>query len=270
MTTVRRPVLGAPDGAAGAALLLPGLRLRPQTFWLVAGPPGAGKTSFLVRLGAEAVEQGVPAVLVAYEPTEGEVRARLRGLARARLGGPHGEVAEEAVRAMLGRWLGFGVLAADPAVDTVSLVREALTTDGGLRPGRPALVLVDYLGLVPVFGGEGGLLAPTVRAGEAAAALRQLCRQTGWTVVAAAALRREEWTEGRRELFGVFGDERVVYEADGVLLLEPGSARPCGCRPVRVHRLKDRWGPTGVETWTFWGERTVLGPDLALCGEAAP
>jgi hypothetical protein len=57
-------------------------------------------------------------------------------------------------------------------------------------------------------------------------------------------------------LSALWGDERVAYEADRVLLIQRnGLIKKCGCVGLDVHTLKNRTGPAHTWQLTFWGAR---------------
>ena len=103
------------------------------------------------------------------------------------------------------------------------------------------MLAVDYLNRVPVVGLT-GMLGEEGRSGEAAAALRALARHHGWAVIAAAALKSENFKDGD-DLSALLGDERVPYEADRVLLVQRSEeVWDCGCAPSgSAHAQRPHW-----------------------------
>lgn len=252
MSPLVRPVL---DGAPPRpwSLRLGGLLFGPGTLTLVAGMPGAGKTSWLLLMALEALEQGVPAAYLSYEPSPDELRERLYPMAAARQNGPHGPARD----GLPGAWALLAVLYADDRRDTLWLAERELLRI--LRPQAPAFLAVDYLQRVPAYDPAGsGPLPPDQRPGQAAAELRRLAVRHGWAVCAAAALRAGASPDRTPEPFDLLGSERAAYEADRVVVLVPGPAAPCGCREVGLFVVKDRRGPVRVERRWFWGERFYL------------
>jgi len=257
-----------------------GLPFWPGGLTLLAAAPGVGKTSWMLRMVAEAAALGFPAALGCYEHTAEELKYRLRMQAEAATAGAHGaehslsQADNEAVEKYLAASSETVLLPLSDAEDTIRAIEETLTQDYGF-PGRgPALLAVDYLQRVPVVGLT-GLLSEEQRGGEAAAMLRGLARRRGWAVIAAAAIRGSAFnanidefdpstSSGQRPsatlragLSALVGDERAGYEPDRVLLLSRNGASHhlCGCVDLDIHTLKDRTGPVRRWQMMFWGER---------------
>ncbi len=215
---LRRP---APSGPGGLTLL--------------AAAPGIGKTSWLLRMLFRAATSGVPAALGCYEHTPEELKFRLTMQAEALVGGAHGGADFAQVEGKLAGASETVLLSLSDQHDTVRALEDTLLLDYGFPRKGPALVAVDYLSRIPVVGLT-GMLPEAQKGGEAAAALRDLSRQHGWAIIAAAALRSETFDEGE-ELSALLGDERVPYVADprpaGKESRE--SARLRLCNPVRSY-----------------------------------
>jgi hypothetical protein len=228
-------------------------------FWqggltLLSAAPGIGKTSWLLRMLTEAVAAGIPAAIGCYEHTPEELKFRLRMQAEGLVAGAHGRAALEQVEARLAAASETVLLSLSDQHDTVRALEDTLILDYGFPRKGLALLAVDYLSRIPVVGLT-GMLPEEQKGGEAATALRELSRQHGWAVIAAAALRSEEFNAGD-ELSALLGDERVPYVADRVLLVQRAEkVRACGCVGLTVHTLKDRTGPARSFKMQFWGER---------------
>lgn len=240
-----------------------GLPFWPGGLTLLAAAPGVGKTSWLLRMVQEAAGSDMPAAIGCYEHTAEELRFRLRRQAEAAVAGAHGKAAPREVEAYLARGSQAVLMPLSDQDDSARAVEEALLLDYGFPAQGAALLAVDYLQRMPVFG-LAGSLPEERRGGEAAAVLRGLARRRGWAVVAACALRSEGYS-GTGALADLLGDERVAYEADRVLFLgRDGPRRACGCAAVSVRTLKDRTGPERSFGIELWGERFYP----ALDGEA--
>lgn len=231
-------------------------------FWrggltLVAAAPGVGKTSWMLRMVAEAAAarpKGMPAAIGCYEHTPDELAFRLRRQAEAVVAGAHGSVGEGPVDVQVADWSDALLLELDDRQDTVRMLEDLLLSHYAFPRRGPALLAVDYLQRVPVVG-VGGLVTDETRAGEAAATLRNVSRRRGWAIVAASATKSGTFTDEDVGLEAILGDERVVYEADRVLWATPEVTRSCGCARWHVKMLKDRTGPATDFKMTFWGER---------------
>jgi len=234
-----------------------GLPFWPGGLTLLAAAPGIGKTSWMLRMVAEAAALGFPAALGCYEHTAEELKYRLRMQAEAATAGAHDQANNEAVEKYLAASSETVLLPLSDAEDTIRAIEEMLTQDYGFPARGPALLAVDYLQRVPVVGLT-GLLSEEQRGGEAAAMLRSLARRRGWAVIAAAAIRGSAFDANIDEagLSALVGDERAGYEPDRVLLVSRnGASHPCGCVDLDIHTLKDRTGPVRRRQIMFWGER---------------
>ena len=228
-------------------------------FWgggltLLAAAPGIGKTSWLLRMIFESSSLHIPSAIGCYEHTPEELRFRLFLQTEAMTSGPHSKASQITVESALARASAAVLLSLNSREDTVRALEDMLIHDYAFPVNGPALIAVDYLNRVPVVGLT-GMMNEEGRSGEAAAALREMARQHGWAIIAAAALKSERFNDGD-DLSALLGDERVPYEADRVLVVHrSGDVRECGCAPLEVLTLKDRTGPARRWPMQFWGER---------------
>ena len=231
-----------------------GLPFWPGGLTLLAAAPGVGKTSWMLRMIFDAAAAKIPAAIGCYEHTPEELKYRLKLQAEAAVAGPHHDAYPAAVEEHLAHGSEAVLLALSDQEDTIRGIEQTLIDDYGFPKQGPALVAIDYLQRVPVVGLT-AMLPEERRAGEAAAALRNMARRRGWAVIAACALRAENFTQ-MPDLAALLGDERVPYEADRVILAQrAGAAWVCGCVDLDVHTLKDRTGPQQIWRLTFWGSR---------------
>jgi len=229
------------------------------SFWgggltLLAAAPGIGKTSWLLRMFFESSSLHVPSAIGCYEHTPEELRYRLFLQVEAITSGPHTKAAQEMVERKLASASEAVLLSLNSPEDTVRALEDMLIHDYAFPVHGHALIAVDYLNRIPVIGLT-GMMNEEGRSGEAAASLREMARHHGWAVIAAAALKSENFKDGD-DLSALLGDERVPYEADRVLVVQRnGEVQKCGCAPLEVITLKDRTGPTRRWEMQFWGER---------------
>ena len=242
------------------SLQLGGLHLRAGTLTLVAGQPGAGKTSWLLNISADAVESGHRAAFACYEHTVDEMAQRLHLQARAIAAeDAHREADEATVAQTLASWQGLVLVELDYETDTVRALEDHLIRQYRFpqapSPDECPLVVVDYLQRIPVTT-IGGLVREETRAGEAAAALRAMARRRGWAVVAISALDAKSFTSDTHSLADLLGDERVAYESDVVVVITTANRFSCGCNAWTVEFLKDRFAPAPrYQQMYYWGER---------------
>ncbi|MFZ1040571.1 MAG: hypothetical protein WAN58_04565, partial [Anaerolineales bacterium] len=165
-----------------------------------------------------------------------------------------GQVPEEEIQKCLAKAANAVLEPANKNEDTARSIEERLINVYSFPKYGDALVVVDYLSLVPVVGLT-GMVDPMRQGGEAAADLRTMSRRHGWAIICPAALQKESFGDGDT-LEALWGDERVPYEADRILLVRPdGAKKECGCGNLIVNTLKDRTGPTRVWNLEFFGSR---------------
>jgi hypothetical protein len=229
------------------------------SFWgggltLLAAAPGIGKTSWLLRMLFESASVNIPSAIGCYEHTPEELRYRLFLQVEAITSGPHKKAPLEKVERGLASASEAVLLSLNSQEDTVRALEDMLIHDYAFPVRGPALIAVDYLNRVPVIGLT-GMMNEDGRSGEAAASLREMARHHGWALIAAAALKSQNFKDGD-DLSSILGDERVPYEADRVLVVQrSGEVQDCGCAPLEVITLKDRTGPPRRFPMQFWGER---------------
>lgn len=230
-------------------------------FWeggltLLSAFPGAGKTSWLLRMVFEAAAAGMPSAIACYEHTDAEMMFRMRRQAEGWVFGAHEEVDDPgSVERYVAKGATSALIPVDYSEHTVRAIEDLLLKDYSFPEHGPALVAVDYLNLIPVVGAT-GLVPVEFRSGEAAAMLRKVARKRGWAVIAAAALKSTAFTKAAPDLNDLFGDERVPYEADRVFIMNrEGTPRECGCTRLNVYALKDRTDMVRTIPMDFWGAR---------------
>ena len=232
-----------------------GVPFWPGSLTLLPASPGAGKTSWLLRMVFEAASAQIPAAIACYEHTEEELKFRLRGQAKAMVGGAHGNVDDEAVELQLAKCGSAVLMATKYREDTIRSIEDELVNTYKFPEEGKALVAIDYLNVIPVVGLT-GLVPVEFKSGEAAAALREMGRRHGWAMIAAAALTSDAFKKDDPGLDDLFGDERVPYEADRVIFAKKdGLPRECGCVALAAIVKKDRNGPERTWRMDFWGER---------------
>jgi Flp pilus assembly protein protease CpaA len=222
-----------PEGPIGRFGDLP---FWPGSLTLLAGPPGALKTSWALRMAAEASVR-MPSAFACFEHTPEELAFRLRRMAGALKEDP-------------ARWARLILLAPlDDRQDTVRALEERLLEEG-FPPKGPAFLAVDYLQRLPVYGLEGPV-PEARRGGEAAAALRALARRRGWTVLAISAVRADAF-RGEPDLAALLGDERIAYEADRVIWIAGSRAVVLKDRHEALREFHLDMEPDRFAVWTEW------------------
>ncbi len=246
-----------------------GFDFRPGGLTLLAAAPGAGKTSWLLALLAEATRQRVPAALLCYELTPDEIIDRLREQAAGLVVGPHEEITTEEERQQQERLIAnaAGLFLDTPSArDTPERLRTRIRDAFADKKG-PVLVGVDYLQRVPYVDSLGRLLGPDQgRDGVVTGVFKQMAQEEGWHIILVAALEKGSFafeehqrllqTNPATALAALLGDERVAYDPDRVLVLFRSETLSCGCcYNLNMLVAKDRTGPVRRLAWRFYGRR---------------
>jgi len=247
-----------------------GVPFWPGSLTLLPASPGAGKTSLLLKMIFEAASANIPAAIACYEHTEEELKFRLRGQAKAMVGGAHGSVGDEATELHLAKCSAAILMATSYREHTIRSIEDELLMTYKLPEKGYALVAIDYLNVIPVVGLT-GLVPVEYKSGEAAAALRDMGKKHGWAIIAAAAMKSDAFIKDDPGLDDLFGDERVPYEADRVIFMrKEGIPRECGCVYLTAIVKKDRNGPERTWQMDFWGERFYPATEAEISCHDAP
>jgi replicative DNA helicase len=264
------PVLGLPTGIPRLDAILGGL---DQGLTLLAGAPGAGKTSLSLQLAQTAAAGGYPVVYVTFENSRKNligkaITARaglnLRDVQRGYADMPKLRQAADEWRA-LARSIAIVEGSSALTIDSVQAsARQALNRHGAAQ----ALVIVDYLQLWAKTSRE---LAPLKsvreRVEHLGGRLREISMQLESPVLAIASQNRASGDygsdkSGSASLDSLKESGDLEYAADVVLFLTLDSSRPAQppARSVRLHVSKNRHGEIG-------GVDLVFRPDLATMRE---
>lgn len=261
-------IMGLPTGFPQLDDLLNGLE---RGLIVLAGEPGAGKTTFANLIAAQVAGSGVPVLYVTYENSrnnlllkhlcrlagEPETDAR-RGLADIQ---KLADAAQEFAPAA--SLLYYVEAAADTTVDTI----KAQALQIKRRHDAPqVLVVVDYLQKMAHTGGFDELRA---NVGMIAAKLRDLSRVLDSPLLALASINRGGYNTKEKDpkMFNLKESGDIEYGADVVLMLSnvPNeNGLPTIGRPVKLRIEKNRAGPSQTEV------QLVFKPTIGDFKEQAP
>jgi len=250
--------------------------LVPESLMLVGGPPGTGKTIFVLQaarnIAAMAKDTKTAACIVCFEHSEVYLYHRLlcmesvvegnsAGLTmddirRAALRNEFGEPGLEALLTTLRTandawsrivqyWERLYLSKGHPFKTTLNVLDTYLTS---LRNQFSTVVLfVDYLQKVPVFS-PGVELTPERQIRTVTEGLKNLALAHSIPIVAVAAADAEGLKGGRVRCEDLWGGSSVNYEPDVAVMLNPAldaALKPNG--EVIFSLEKNRLGPTQVE-----------------------
>jgi replicative DNA helicase len=257
------------DGYLGGGLV-------PESLVLVGGPPGTGKTVFVLQvarnIAAAAGDNKTAACVVCFEHGEVYLYHRLlcmesiaegnsAGLTmddirRAALRNEFGEpglealletfhTAKDAWSRIVQYWERLYLSNGHPVKTTLNVLDTYLTR---LRSQYATVVLfVDYLQKIPVFS-PGIELTPERQIRTVTEGLKNLALAHGVPIVAVAAADAEGLKGGRVRFEDLWGGASVNYEPDVAVMLNPEQQETQTRGAEIVFSIeKNRLGPTSVE-----------------------
>lgn len=249
----RRRAEGVPTGIAGLNAYLGGLQ--PEDLVLIAGRTSVGKTAFLLQLVHSVAMTGTAVGLFSLEMSEAQIAERL--LSReARIESRWfrdrnvNADLESSVARATAVTSNLPIFVAGPREPTLTAIRAQARL---LRfRHQIGLVVVDYLQLVRVPGAR----SRYEEVGAVSWGLKELAREIGTPVVAAAQLNRSVESENRApRLSDLRESGNLEQDADVVLLLHARADDP---RLIACRIAKHRNGPTGGVALNFKPEFGVF------------
>lgn len=266
--------------------------LVPESLILVGGPPGAGKTIFILQaarnIAAAATDNKTAACVVCFEHGEIYLYHRLLCLESV-MGNPFGLTMEDIRRGALTTggaepgletlfttlnaardawsrvnqyWERLFLIKGHPAKTTLNVLDTYLAR---LRKQFASVILfVDYLQKVPVLA-AGTELAPEKQVRIVIEGLKNLALSHAVPVVVVAAADADGLKGERVRFEDLWGGSSVNYEPDVALMLNPTREdRQASEGRVVLSVEKNRLGPTNVEArHVLRGQHFWLNP----CGE---
>jgi replicative DNA helicase len=250
--------------------------LVPESLVLIGGPPGTGKTVFVLQvarnIAAASKDNQVVACVVCFEHSEVYLYHRLlcmesvlgerdtgltmddiRHAALNTKGAETGlesliqasDAARDAWSRITQYWERLYLIKGHPVKTTLNVLDTYLTR---LRSQYASVVLfVDYLQKIPVFA-PGVDLSPGLGIRVVTEGLKNLALAHGVPIVAVAAADAEGLKADRVRFEDLWGDSSVNYEPDAALILNPVSARQAPSDTEVIFSIeKNRLGPTGVQ-----------------------
>lgn len=221
--------------------------LLPGLLYVLAAPPGAGKTTFSSWLADFAATASVPVLYVAYEMS----RNQLWAYALARLSGINSGLIESK------RWMDCSYKEREDLAREVSVAAEKYAQqiapyltileagaehtaarlkgaiaqvrhNAGLHQEAPVLCIIDYLQLM-LSGDEklDSANAETLRVSRVAISLKQLARETGAAVIAISDITKVAYQQaiatGSLDLSALRDSFKIAHAADAIMLLQTGK-----------------------------------------------
>jgi replicative DNA helicase len=255
-----KPVMGLLTGIAGLDVALNGLS---QGLYILAGPPGMGKTTLALQIAADVAKRGTPTVYVTYENSP-------ENLILKAIAGRAGVNSQDVTRG----WADMKALwkAADdwlPVAErlavvegssklTVAQVKALALRAMNRHKAKQCFVVVDYLQLM----GKAcvdlrGLSSVRERVEVLGGSLRELSTRLGSPVLALASQNRAQGGyntgEGKVALDSLKESGDLEYMADVVLFLTKDAKRIIAepARAIDLTIAKNRNGATGTVQLVF-------------------
>ncbi len=250
--------------------------LVPESLILVGGPPGAGKTVFVLQaarnIAATAKDNKTAACVVCFEHGEVYLYHRLLCLESVSGGSSEGLTmddirhtaltddgaepglesllqtfpsAKDAWSRLVQYWERLYLIKGHPVKTTLNVLDTYLTR---LRSQFTSVVLfVDYLQKVPIFS-PGVELTPERQIRTVTEGLKNLALAHDVPIVAVAASDAEGLKGGRVRFEDLWGGSSVNYEPDVAVMLNPAHKEEEKSKNEVIFSIeKNRLGPTSVE-----------------------
>lgn len=240
---------------------------------VLAAPPGKGKTTLLWQIACQVAEANqVPVIFISMEQSKKELRAKafarlsklpyrhiLRG--RLRADDPHDwDRLLDSVNAYGKYSRHLTVVEGDDRM-TVDTIRHVASLKKAEAGASRCLILVDYLQILPVAGGESQFLTgPRDRIDLHISQLRRLARDLDSPVMVISSENRAAY-RGKKGLDVFKESGGIEYSADIAMVLtrSENSVAPLGgsapeefFRALDLNIIKNRNGETGVVKLKFY------------------
>jgi len=218
--------------------------LKPGLF-VIAGPPSAGKTTFVKQLADQvAASEEAPSVLFfTYEQSAFDIRVKTL----ARLSRISNEVikrGEADLKAAISDYKKFGqrvkIIEGDRQ-HTVGTIR-LMTQRERQRTGKSPIIVVDYLQVMPVSDPN---LDRRAQVDFIVTELRRVARDTGASIVAVSSISRGLYNEIKMNVFKESGG--IEYGADVAAIMKVEKEDDSGVtRDIQLAVVKNRHGRRGA------------------------
>jgi replicative DNA helicase len=240
--------------------------------FVLAAPPGEGKTTLAWQIGCQVAERGVPVLFVSFEQSKNELRAKVlarlsqldyRHILRGRLqaGDQHNwsRVLEAALR--YGQFANSITIVEGDENTTIADIRSKASTLKARNNAPRCLIIIDYLQIIPLEEDEKGRTSsPKEKVDLHVSALRRLARDLDSPIIAISSENRASYKAAKLDVFKESGI--IEYSADIAAVMKRGSAE-CdsssdGCRIEELRIVKNRNGECGVITFRFYAQHMAF------------
>lgn len=238
--------------------------------FIIAAPPGEGKTTFVWQMVCQVAErERVPVIFCSFEQSKGELRAKVlsrlsrveyRYILRGRLRADDTQnwpvVLEAATRyARTAQWV--TIVEGDDRTTIDEIRRLALAKKAEAQAAR-VLLAVDYLQILPLHEKDAGRVSSAKdKVDLHVSALRRLARELDSPVIAISSENRAGYKSKGLDVFKESGI--IEYSADiAAVMTRDASKTDSAAADYRVENLnivKNRNGECGVVKFKFYGKR---------------
>lgn len=232
--------------------------LRPSLITL-AGPPSAGKTTFVKQLVDQVAElNSVPIIFFSFEQSAAELRIKSLARITRKRGKPleneeikKGNFSIEELNKVAEEYKQYGKFIKIIEGDirhTIEKIRRIAQIEKR-RNGKAPVVVLDYLQVVPTEASFSGDRRGAID--YIVSELRRTARELESPIIALSSMNRNSYDNGGKVTMSVFkesggieygADIAMVLVADAIPKAEGEATVPETERPVSLLILKNRWG----------------------------
>ena len=240
--------------------------LTPGLF-VIAGPPSAGKTTFVKQLADQvaAAEDGPPVLFFTYEQSAFDIRIKtLARLSRCNNEDIKARKASRQVDAAIAQYKTFGhrlKIIEGTRQHTVGAIHLAAQQERQ-RAGKPPVIVIDYLQAMPTS--DPALADRRSQMDVIVTDLRRIARDTDATIVAVSSMSRSEYNNAKMSAFKESGGIEYGADVAAVMTVEKEDEDKGQERTIGLVVLKNRHGRRGIvdlvyqmhiDTFTSTGNR---------------
>ena len=237
--------------------------------FVLAAPPGEGKTTLAWQIGCQVAESGIPVLFLSFEQSKNELRAKVlarlshldyRHILRGRLqaGDPCNwpQVLGAAFR--YGQFAHAITIVEADENTTIADIRSQASSLKARHNAPRCLIIIDYLQIIPLEEKEKGKASsPKEKLDLHVSALRRLARDLDSPILAISSENRASYRSARLDAFKESGI--IEYSADVAAVMKRGDAEgdpsSDGYRTEELRIIKNRNGECGVITFRFYAQR---------------
>lgn len=214
---------------------------------VIAGPPSAGKTTFVKQLADQVAESAdaPPVLFFTYEQSAFDIRVKT--LARlSRVSNEDIKCGKAKLDAAIDRYKRFGQrlkIIEGTRQHTVGTIHLAAHQERQ-RAGKPPVIIIDYLQAMPTS--DPKLADRRAQIDSIVTDLRRIARDTGATIVAVSSMSRDEYNKAKLSAFKESGGIEYGADVAAAMTVEKEDEDTGNERTMALVVLKNRNGRRGI------------------------